>query len=482
MTAPTQWEAKHRMHCPVHREVEETDCSDLATRDLVDNPEAMSVHVIQRRGGYNLALLLLTRHLGGTIPFWLDLKLNLVAQTCTVEEVSRGGVSAGSKHAPRTRFEVIPVRIELIGPTEVVQGMILAGVPPEEAEEIKSTGELRDWIASADPAVQVLVEALGGRSKEGHSNVLLVDNEARTIDYFEPNVDPTDPAHFEVVSRCVGSVKEWTDRHMPGYRFRSPDTVCPISGPQSMEGSGTCLLWSLFYVYYALSCPAAHEQVSSSSSSSSSGSGSHLGKRKRGISDTETAAGRDMRLLMRNSPEYLRRFIAHFGCFVWQLLRANFAEEAMFAYNAMHAYAKKTKDEDLLQFVEDLLRSGNTAVLLQTLSKDKRWETAIVDYIENMRNRKQTDQAQAAERLAVRIPRITGSVPLSNKMQDAVKCFHQLRNLHPKEAATMLDAFGNPNAALVKRFLSRRGLVVPTEDLLNRCQRILEALAPAGQP
>ena len=89
-----------------------------------------------------------------------------------------------------------------------------------------------------------------------HRNAVLVDNELKTFERFEPN------GSFSELDEVVDSVMELEFREkfmLEGYTYIPPNHYCPRFGPQKhVKGtnlSGTCIFWSLWYVEQRLLNP-----------------------------------------------------------------------------------------------------------------------------------------------------------------------------------------------------------------------------------
>lgn len=84
-------------------------------------------------------------------------------------------------------------------------------------------------------------------STGSHANTILIDHDEKVIEIF-------DPLSAERYSEfCDLELHDLLNKIYPNYEILYPEILCPY-GPQIYEGSGTCVLWSLLYLFLRISC------------------------------------------------------------------------------------------------------------------------------------------------------------------------------------------------------------------------------------
>ena len=80
-----------------------------------------------------------------------------------------------------------------------------------------------------------------------HVNVILIDHQNREIELFEPY------GASRVTQSCDKQLIDILDQMYPNYKVIFPEIFCPI-GPQTVEKSGSCFIWSALYFYLRINC------------------------------------------------------------------------------------------------------------------------------------------------------------------------------------------------------------------------------------
>lgn len=355
----------------------------------------------------------------------------------------------------------------------------------------------------------------------GHSNVLVLDNRLKTIERFEPNTVPTELERSDTERAIAAAITKFSKIEFPGYRIIPTTEVCPVSGPQIKEGTGTCWLWSLFYVFYRVQC-------------------SSEGK-------TPLQIQRDMTIINRNSHEWLNAFIGKFGCLVEDIGRALHLHEAMYVRLLLNEFyldiltrIGEGDARDLIAFTEAggldsvieadrevnrLYNLGDTQALLGfASSRDYEWKAAWLHRISTLTDKLSAKQKSKAriknklssdtkeglseseiERLELKLSnserkiqqytkeiaevepmmkRVTALMTTTSTTREAsvplFECFSKLRAGWPEIHSQVIDSFSNPSPILLRRW-SRRNPALSGFDgtplaIAAECERIVQTL------
>jgi hypothetical protein len=96
-----------------------------------------------------------------------------------------------------------------------------------------------------------------GGNSDGHANIIILDNEQKTAERFEPHgAMAVHSMNFE--QPLVDDFLTVLFEHQYGYTYHSPLNFCPYYGIQSFESSevsGYCATWSIYYVDMRLTYP-----------------------------------------------------------------------------------------------------------------------------------------------------------------------------------------------------------------------------------
>lgn len=164
-----------------------------------------------------------------------------------------------------------------------------------------------------------------GKSDTGHANAVIVDRDAKTIEYFEPHGTVS-----KDVSRVQGAVKKLllTVPEFQSYEFSGADVTCPYFGPQALSGDAMCGHWSLMFLVSRIACPSINV---------------------RHLLDSIAAQGRDKLLAL----------MSKFHCFLWNYIHQHKLDVATDLSEELSAWDPKHKKA----FAEFEL--GNPEPLLQ---------------------------------------------------------------------------------------------------------------------
>lgn len=372
----------YRMTCAAQLDLEKMQCD---APDATLNAEEISLR-FQSVAGNIAPLTAVARYLGTAITLPIRVKVDPVThQVLGPISTARDSGEHRKPFFSAKAFPVvdksvpkcmIPILQDYVNPVSVVQFMARhtrdldvdidwsACLRPEGGSYVSlEEHNYKVAMRQMDKTHPELVKDayLESGSGEGHINILLVDNAAKTVEYYEPRFDRTDEGEMQLVRSSVALFGSWVAATFPGYRFLPSEEVCPEMGPQTKEASGTCYLWSLFYIYYRSSCPreptkadqleqviASRNRLSSSSSSSAAAAGSLVNLVSAPSASEMKAAfealvgkqrfAKDVGLLIRNSQSWLKGFIKRFGCFVTQITKAYSLDFLKYVQRVMSSY------------------------------------------------------------------------------------------------------------------------------------------------
>lgn len=80
-----------------------------------------------------------------------------------------------------------------------------------------------------------------------HTNVILIDHEKRVIEIFEPY------GASRITQSCDQTINDVLTEMYSNYKIVFPEIVCSV-GPQTLEKSDSCFLWSALYFYLRIKC------------------------------------------------------------------------------------------------------------------------------------------------------------------------------------------------------------------------------------
>lgn len=136
--------------------------------------------------------------------------------------------------------------------------------------------KLKRAVESEPHKILVYVEMFHG--KKGHANAILINNEAKTVDVYEPNGSQYQDFMDSSFVLAKFIAKYLKDRGFGNYLPQTAYVSCPRIGAQSLEalgyqmkmegrgkkpkksGHGFCAVWSLMYIHYHLLNPMADNQ------------------------------------------------------------------------------------------------------------------------------------------------------------------------------------------------------------------------------
>jgi hypothetical protein len=125
----------------------------------------------------------------------------------------------------------------------------------------------RDTIACRDQPMRLVTLSLGSpRFGESHANMIIINDERREYERFEPHGDKTErfTASDEKLNRLLNAAMQskyaQSTLGIPtDYKYLTPMDFCPALGPQSLSRAefeaerkrcprgGFCLTWSIMY-------------------------------------------------------------------------------------------------------------------------------------------------------------------------------------------------------------------------------------------
>jgi hypothetical protein len=171
--------------------------------------------------------------------------------------------------------------------------------------------------------IKIRAGVLTGR----HSEVVLIDTELGTIEFFEPN-GPAAPWY--------PLVADWLQRQFAQqaatktFEFIDMDRFCPALGPQAIAQQPICGAFSLLFLILRISNP-------------------------------QTTSKRIMDLLLWIPPKYLRKLMRMFICFIHRFVEQEHLKDLQEAYEAV---SEHFDDPSMLRIIDRIYLDFNTPELL----------------------------------------------------------------------------------------------------------------------